>query len=188
MNLPNKKYQIIYCDPAWQYDDKALAGNRGAECKYDVMELSALKLIPIQKIADENCVLFMWCTFPMLDSGLELINAWGFQYKTVAFTWLKRNKNSSNFFMGMGTWTRSNQEIVLLAVKGKPKRVSAGVRQIIDSPIREHSKKPAVVRQRIIQLCGDLPRIELFARTKVHGWDVVGNDPKLDNKPLEVFT
>ena len=105
MNLPNKKYQIIYCDPAWQYDDKALAGNRGAGCKYDVMELSALKLIPIQKIADENCVLFMWCTFPMLDSGLELINAWGFQYKTVAFTWLKRNKNSSNFFMGMGTWT-----------------------------------------------------------------------------------
>lgn len=188
MNLPNKKYQIIYCDPAWQYDDKALAGNRGAECKYDVMELSALKLIPIQKIADKNCVLFMWCTFPMLDSGLELINAWGFQYKTVAFTWLKRNKNSSNFFMGMGTWTRSNQEIVLLAVKGKPKRVSAGVRQIIDSPIREHSKKPDVVRQRIIQLCGDLPRIELFARTKVHGWDVVGNDPKLENKPLEVFT
>ena len=188
MNLPNKKYQIIYCDPAWQYDDKALAGNRGAECKYDVMELSALKLIPIQKIADENCVLLMWCTFPMLDSGLELINAWGFQYKTVAFTRLKRNKNSSNFFMGMGTWTRSNQEIVLLAVKGKPKRVSAGVRQIIDSPIREHSKKPDVVRQRIIQLCGDLPRIELFARTKVHGWDVVGNDPKLDNKPLEVFT
>ena len=187
MNLPNKKYSIIYADPPWSYDDKALAGNRGACCKYDVMDIDALKKLPIQDITAENSVLFMWATFPKISEALQLLDVWGFRYKTVAFTWVKRGKNSSKYFMGMGRWTRSNSEVVLLATKGKPKRIDAGISQIIDTPIREHSKKPDIVRDKIVQLCGDLPRIELFARSKIHGWDVWGNDPKLESKPLEAF-
>ena len=187
MKLPDKKYQIILTDPAWQYDDKALAGNRGACCKYDVMNLADLKLIPVWNIADENCILFMWATFPKLNEALELIKVWGFEYKTVAFTWVKKGKNTSKYFIGMGRWTRANAEICLLAIKGKPKRIDAGISQIIDTPVRKHSQKPDIVRSKIIQLCGDLPRIELFARTKVHGWDVIGNDEKLQNEPLEAY-
>ena len=188
MNFPDKKYGIIYIDPAWTYEDKALAGNRGACCKYDVMSNAELKELPIQKIADENCILFCWATFPKLNEALELIKVWGFEYKTVAFTWVKKGKNTSKYFIGMGRWTRANAEICLLATKGKPKRIDAGISQIIDTPVRKHSQKPDIVRSKIIQLCGDLPRIELFARTKVHGWDVIGNDEKLENLPLEVFS
>ena len=117
-----------------------------------------------------------------------MIKAWGFTYKTVAFTWIKTNKKSSSYFIGMGSWTRSNAEICLLATKGKPKRLDAGISQIIVSPVQENSKKPNIVRDKIIQLVGDLPRIEIFARTKVHGWDVIGNDERLENQPLEVFS
>ena len=188
MNFPDKKYGIIYIDPAWTYEDKALAGNRGACCKYDVMSNAELKELPIKKIADDNCILFCWATYPKLNEVFDLISAWGFTYKTVAFTWIKTNKKSSSYFMGMGSWTRANAEIVLLATKGKPKRLDAGISQIIVSPVQEHSKKPNIVRNKIIQLVGDLPRIEIFARTKVHGWDVIGNDEKLQNQPLEVFS
>ena len=173
MILPDKKYQIILTDPAWQYDDKALAGNRGACCKYDVMNLADLKLIPVWNIADENCILFMWATFPKLNEALELIKVWGFEYKTVAFTWVKKYRNGDNF-MGMGRWTRANAEVCLLATKGKPKRISASVRQIIESVPERHSKKPDIVRDKIVELCGDLPRIELFARERAEGWSSWG--------------
>ena len=173
MKLPDKKYQIILTDPAWQYDDKALAGNRGACCKYDVMNLADLKLIPVWNIADENCILFMWATFPKLNEALELIKVWGFEYKTVAFTWVKKYRNGDNF-MGMGRWTRANAEVCLLATKGKPKRISASVRQIIESVPERHSKKPDIVRDKIVELCGDLPRIELFARERAKGWSSWG--------------
>lgn len=186
IEFPNKKYKIIYADPAWTYDDKGLAGNRGAGCKYDIMTDEQLQNLPVSNIADKNCVLFMWTTFPKIDDALQLIKAWGFTYKTVAFTWVKKNPKGSNF-MGMGSWTRANAEIVLLAVKGKPKRIDAGVKQIVESTIQGHSKKPDVIRKKIIQLCGDLPRIELFARTRIHGWDTWGNDEKLQLQPLESF-
>ena len=184
MNFPDKKYQIIYADPPWEYDDKALSGNRGAGCKYDLMNESQLQSLPVGNIADENCLLFMWSTFPKLQDGLTLMESWGFTYKTVAFTWLKTNQNGSDF-MGMGRWTRANQEIVLFGTKGKPKRINAGISQVVKSVIKSHSQKPNTVRDKIIELVGDLPRIELFARTKVHGWDVWGNDEKLESVPLE---
>ena len=88
----------------------------------------------------------------------------------------------------MGFYTRSNPEIVLLGMKGKVRPLVHNVRNITYSQIQEHSKKPDIVRDKIVQLCGDLPRIELFARSKIHGWDVWGNDPKLESKPLEAFT
>lgn len=112
----------------------------------------------------------------MLREALEVIEAWGFTYKTVAFNWVKQNKNGASLFWGLGNWTRSNSEICLLAVKGKPKRVSAGVHSVILSPIQQHSRKPAEARDRIVELMGDLPRIELFAREAAPGWDSWGNE------------
>ncbi len=138
--------------------------------------------LPVADIAEDNCVLFLWVTFPNLQESLRVIKAWGFEYRTVAFVWVKRNKKAVNWFMGLGYWTRANAEICLLAVKGKPKRVSKSVRQIIDSPIEHHSKKPDETRERIVDLMGDLPRIELFARQKTDGWEVWGNEVESDIK------
>jgi N6-adenosine-specific RNA methylase IME4 len=111
-----------------------------------------------------------------LKEGFEVIDAWGFTYKTCAFNWVKKNKKSDSWFWGLGHWTRANSEICLLATKGKPKRISKSVHQICDARIEQHSKKPDEIRDRIVELCGDLPRIELFARQPTLGWDVFGNE------------
>ena len=172
----NKKYNIIYADPPWSYKDKALSGNRGACCKYPVMSIEDICKLPIKDISDKDCVLFMWVTMPKLNECLEVIKSWGFEYKTNAFTWIKKNKKSDTLFMGMGRWTRANAEICLLATKGKPKRMSASVHSVIVSKIEEHSQKPNETRERIVELLGDLPRIELFARQHADGWDCWGNE------------
>lgn len=174
------KYQIIYADPPWSYKDKALAGNRGAICKYPVMGSVELSQLPVKELADDSCALFMWVTMPKLNECFNLMNDWGFEYKTCAFVWVKRNKVSPSWFMGMGRWTRANAELCLIATKGNPRRISASVRQIIDTPIEAHSKKPAVTRERIVELMGDLPRVELFARQKAPGWDSWGNEIESD--------
>lgn len=129
-----------------------------------------------KKLADENCALFLWVTFPLLKEIWKVIDAWGFTYKSVAFVWIKQNKKADSLFWGMGYWTRANAEICILATKGSPKRYSKRVHQVIVSHIEEHSKKPEEARRRIEQLMGDVPRIELFARRETPGWDVWGNE------------
>lgn len=178
------KFKIILSDCPWSYRDKALAGKRGAECKYTVMSMEELKNLPVNKIADDDCILFLWITMPQLEEIFKsnLIESWGFKFKTTAFTWIKKNKKKDSLFMGMGNWTRSNPELCLLCVKGNPKRVNANVHSVIMSPIEGHSKKPDETRNKIIQLCGDLPRIELFAREKVDGWAALGYD--IDGKDI----
>jgi len=175
MRFPDKKYNIMLIDPAWSYNDKALAGNRGACCKYPVMNIDDIKKLPVGSIAEDNCIMFLWVTMPKLNEVFDVIKAWGFEYKTVAFTWVKKYKNGDNF-MGMGRWTRANAELCLLCTKGKPKRISASVRQIIETVPEKHSKKPDIVRDKIVELCGDLPRIELFARERADGWSSWGNE------------
>lgn len=169
-----KKYNIIYADPPWRYQQKSLQG--AAEKHYPTMDIEELCALPVEQLSEKDCVLFLWSTFPMLAEALKLIKAWGFKYKTVGFVWIKRNKKSPTWFLGLGFWTRGNAEICLLAVRGKPKRKSASVHQLIISPIEEHSKKPDETRSRIVELLGDVPRIELFARQKTPGWDVWGNE------------
>ena len=144
------------------------------------MSKEDIQALPIKDLAEDDCMLFLWATYPCLLEALELIPAWGFTYKTVAFTWVKRNKISPSWFWGLGMWTRANAEICILATKGNPKRISKGIHSIIDTPIEEHSKKPDEVRNRIVQLCGDLPRIELFARQKKDGWDAWGLEVESD--------
>lgn len=132
--------------------------------------------LPVSAIADTDCVLFLWATFPQLPEALRLIKAWGFSYRTVAFVWLKTNRKARTWFYGLGFWTRGNAEICLFAKRGHPKRKSAGIHQLIVSPVEQHSKKPDEARERIVALMGDLPRIELFARQETPGWDVWGNE------------
>ena len=144
------------------------------------MGMADICALPVADIAAPDCALFMWVTFPTLPDAFKVLEAWGFTYKTVAFVWVKRNKKSPSWFWGLGHWTRANAEMCLLATRGKPKRISAAVHQIIDSPIEEHSKKPDETRTSIVELVGDLPRIELFARQTAPGWDVWGNEVHSD--------
>ena len=167
-----KKYQIIYADPPWgwkTYSDKGR--KKTSDNHYNLMSLDELGKLLIP--SDNNCILFMWTQDAHLKNAIELGEKWGFTYKTIAFIWDKQN-------FGMGYWTRKGAEICLLFTKGKPKRISGGVRQFISDKAREHSRKPDGVRNRIVDLMGDLPRIELFAREKTEGWDVWGNEVECD--------
>lgn len=168
------KYPIIYADPPWQYRQKK--GQGVAENHYQTMDINDICNLPIDTISHKDSVLFLWATFPMLREALKVMEAWGFTFKTVAFVWVKQNKSGNGFFFGLGYWTRSNAEICLLGVKGHPKRVSKKVHQLIVSPLERHSKKPNMAREKIVELMGDLPRIELFARERTDGWDVWGNE------------
>lgn len=174
-----KKYKIIYADPPWTYRDLHMI-NSSVTDHYPVMSQEDIKNLKIQDIADKDCALFLWVTMPKLNEVFEVIKAWGFKYKTCAFTWVKQNKKADTFFMGQGRWTRANAEICLLATKGSPKKLSCAVRSLVVSHIESHSKKPNEVKDRIVQLLGDIPRIELFARTKTEGWDSWGNEVKND--------
>lgn len=175
-SFPSEKYKIIYADPPWTYKDKASAGNRGASYKYKALSLADIKALPVANISDKDCALFLWITMPKLFECYEVIKAWGFEYKTCAFTWVKKNKKADSWFWGMGNWTRANAELCLLATKGKPKRIDCGVHSVVDSKIERHSKKPDIIRTKIVTLLGDVPRIELFARQKTKGWEAWGNE------------
>lgn len=174
--FPDKRYQLIYADPAWTHTDKASAGKRGACDKYEVMSLEDIMALPVHQIAAPDCLLAMWHVGPMPLEALMVVKAWGFELKTFkGFSWHKTTVNGKSHF-GMGNWTRCNTEDCLFAVRGKPKRIDASVRQFIEAPIGKHSEKPAEARDRLVQLMGDVPRIELFAREHVEGWACWGRD------------
>lgn len=204
-----EKFKIIYADPPWLYRDTADAGDRGADHKYTLMSIEEIKALPVANVADEDCALLMWATFPLLREGLDTLDAWGFTFRTVAFVWVKSRLGGHDQrcmwcgqvpvsdAIGMGNWSRSNAEIVLLGTRGKPSRVSAGVRQIVHEaegvaieqcgvcnvlhePRGRHSAKPREVRDRIVELFGDLPRVELFAREYAEGWQSWGLDLGVD--------
>ncbi len=173
-----KKYSIIYADPPWHYDNWGYKeAKRGVEKEYSTMKIEDICALPVSKIATDNAILFLWSTAPCLSEAMEVIKAWKFNYKTKAFCWIKTNTNSMGLFWGMGNWTRSNSEDCLLAIKGNPKAISHSIHQVVMSPVGKHSRKPdEIVRANIEMLCGDLPRIELFARRQVDGWDCWGNE------------
>lgn len=173
----NKKYNIIYADPPWFYTGWR-DGKKSVANHYNLMKTEEIVKMKntINSISEDNCILFIWVTFPCLIDGLNVIKEWGFKYKTCGFTWVKRNKKADTWFVGLGNWTRANAELCLIATKGKISRVSKKVSQIIDTHIEKHSKKPSIVREKIVELVGDLPRIELFARQTVEGWDCWGNE------------
>lgn len=178
----SKKYNIIYADPPWKYGGgKGKNSQKWGNClsSYPCMKVKGIAEIPVDLIADDNCALFLWVTWPQLQEGLLVMNAWGFTYKTCAFVWVKKYKNG-NPYCGMGYWTRSGSEFCLLGFKGKMERKNTSVYQVIEYPVTKHSQKPNETQERIVSLMGDLPRIELFARNKIPGWDTWGNEIEND--------
>ena len=170
------KYNVIYADPPSSFKTYSNKGkDRSPEKHYSVMSFKDICNMPVNNIATDNSVLLMWAIDPLLDKAFEVIKAWGFTYKTVAFTWAKLNKTKPGFFTGLGYWTRGNPEMCLLATKGKPKRLSKSVPQLVVDKRREHSRKPDIMYSHIEKLL-EGPYIELFARQKRKGWDSWGNE------------
>lgn len=195
----NQKFQVIYADPPWlfkTYSDKGK--DRSPEQHYSCMTLDDIKNLPIQDITDENCVLFLWATYPMLEQCIATGKAWGFTYKTVAFTWIKLLKKWKEkkvlldekkdierlMAMGLGYITRANPEICLYFTKGKPgKPLNRSVRNLVISEIDRHSKKPIEVAKRIDLLYPEENKIELFAREKsLLNWTYWGDEIDSDIK------
>ena len=176
-------YHVILADPPWSYSN---SGTRGAALnEYKTMTIDDICALPVQTVAADDCILLLWATNPLIPEALKVCNAWGFKYVTVAFVWNKRTVNG-NWVHNMGRWTMGNMEMVLLAKKGKPQRVRKDIKQLVIAERKEHSKKPDIIRKAIVDLMGDLPRIELFARgdknkdmfdfNRFDGWDTFGNE------------
>lgn len=185
-----RKYNIIYADPPWSFGDRLRSSKklddgkmhfRELDMHYATMKTKDICALPVGKIAHDDAILFMWTTDAHLPDALEVITAWGFNYKTVGFVWNKKT-SKGNQVCFMGKWTMKGSEICLLATKGKAHSliVSHKVRQLVEAERSTHSRKPHVVRERIVELLGDLPRVELFARRAAPGWDVWGNEVKCD--------
>lgn len=180
-----KKYNIIYCDAPWQYQNWTAKKNGAAKAHYNGLTTEELCALPVKDIAADNCALFFWITHPKMVEGchLPIFDAWGFRPISTAFTWVKTNANGSPY-MGIGFYTRGDSELCLLGIKGSMKVLSKRIRQTIISPRMKHSAKPnIIVRSKITELFGNLPRIELFARPPiVEGWDMLGNE--IDQKDI----
>lgn len=172
----DKKYKIIYADPPWTFKTYSEKGKgKSPEKHYDVLSIEDIKKLNIEEFVDKDAVLFLWITYPHLKYAFDVINAWGFEYKTVAFTWIKQTKNDK-WHIGCGFYTRANPEICLLATRGKTlKRKSKSVRNLMIEKVGEHSKKPDETYNRIEELF-DGPYLELFARNKRKGWSSWGNE------------
>ncbi len=180
-SVENKKYSIIYADPPWSYlwGKGKNGGNFCPEKHYNTMEVDEICKLPIKDLREKNCALFLWSTMPELPGALKVMSAWGFKYKTCAFSWVKIRKDGIPL-AGMGSYTKSNIEICLLGMRGHIKAIDKTVPQIVMCQRMGHSVKPPEVRDKIVRLMGDLPRIELFARQKVEGWDAWGNEVDSD--------
>jgi len=189
-----KKYQIIYADPPWSYSSKELYGDKingykdgqrkrfaDIERKYPTMKIQDIKELPVKNIIDKDCACFMWVTDSHLKQGIEVMESWGFKYKTIAFVWFKEYKSGTQV-INFAPWTLKSTEICLFGTKGAMSKYkkSNKIRQFVKAPRTEHSKKPEEVRNRIVDLFGDINKIELFARNKSEGWDVWGNEVKSD--------
>ena len=175
--------------PPWAYKVYSDKGKgRSAENHYNTMTLDNIKNIKVNDIAEKDSVLILWVTSPCLPEGLEVLKSWGFKFKTVLFCWAKLNKHyktncetkeefERQFRLNLGHHTRANIELCLLGSKGKGiPRISKSIRQLLIEPIEQHSKKPDVVKNKIISLYGDLSKIELFARCSTDGWTALGNE------------
>lgn len=191
--IARRRYAAVLIDPPWSFKvwSKDTGLGRSAESHYSTMGIDDLKALPINDLLIPNAALFMWVTWPTLLDGIALGQAWNLEYKTCAFLWAKVNSRAenrwsapnedSNWFMGMGYWTRANTEPCLLFTKGKPKRKARNVRQFVASAIRKHSQKPDAIYGRIEALV-DGPYLEVFARQRHVGWDAIGDG--IDGKDI----
>ena len=186
LDIPKDGYQVIYADPAWSFNNKKTGGSMksGAENQYQVMTLEDLKALPVHDITADNAILVMWYVGAMPQEAIDLVHAWGFNLKNMnGFVWNKLTKTGKPYF-GMGFYTRAGSESVLIATKGKYKPNSHSVRAVFNAEsqiqfeavVGRHSAKPIRVRDLIVELAGDVPRLEMFAREKIKGWHSWGNE------------
>ncbi|MBL4951094.1 DNA methyltransferase [Neobacillus sp. YIM B02564] len=180
--FPERKFNIIYADPPWQFSSKAYQdGGRDMlkleETQYNTMTIKDIKSLPVKEIADEDCACFMWVTDSHLKEGIEVLESWGFKYKTIAFVWLKKYDSGDTCY-NFAPWTLKSHEICLLGIKGRMTKhnVKNNVKGFVEAVRGRHSEKPQEIRRRIEELFGDIPRIELFAREYNKGWYVWGNE------------
>jgi len=180
-NLPTGHFGAILADPPWRFktwSDKG--GDRAPD--YPTLSMEEIAALDVSSLAANDCVLFLWVTWPALPQAIYVVDRWQFVYKTCAFCWVKADASQLDMLrddltprMGNGYWTRSNSEVCLLATRGKPKRINADVRQAIVEPAREHSRKPDCVHERIERLVAG-PYLELFARQERANWITWGNE------------
>jgi site-specific DNA-methyltransferase (adenine-specific) len=192
------KYQILLTDCPWPYFNPKGNLSKYGGTPYKQIPLETLKQLPVPQIAAEDSLLFMWSTLPKLPEALEVMKAWKFRFTTIPFMWLKINPNGlcwtaskdyilddvtvyqsdiilrGGIYSGLGSYTCGNQELVLMGKRGHPKRIVKNIKQTVIAPRGKHSHKPVEVRDRIVKLMGDVPRIELFATEKADGWDAIG--------------
>ena len=180
--FPKKKYNIIYADPPWSFSGyKYQDGNRGfgnkVEDRYKTMSIKEICDLPVKEITNNDALLFMWVVDSHLEKSFEVIKSWGFKFSTIGFTWVKQT-NKKNYCYNLSRYTLKSTEICLIGLKGKLKNIknSNKVKNLVFAERTIHSKKPEEIRVRIKEFCGDLPRIELFARQKTDGWDAWGNE------------
>ena len=177
-SIVKKKFKIIYADPPWSYKRKGGPKHIGTahQTYKNTMSDEDIYNLPVKYLTAKNAILFLWVTFPKLKEGLTTIEKWGFEYKTAAFVWIKVNKNKWTLFWGTGHYTRANAELCLIGVKGKPRIKSHGIHSVVIARNVKHSRKPVVVRDKIVKLCGNVSRIELFATQECQGWTSFGNE------------
>lgn len=212
------EYKLILCDCPWLYDNMQQNDPARGGITYSTLSMKDLYELPIHTIAADDSILVSWVTFPKLCDRyyelydpLSIIRHWGFRPVTALFVWVKLNKNRrirtfyndpfehddedecylqmDDFYSGLGRYTNSNVEIAIVARRGKGlERRAKDVKQLIFSPIREHSAKPPEQYDRLKQLYGDVKRIELFARKSnlpPTGWDYTGLES--DGKDIRDF-
>lgn len=175
--MKDKKYRVIYIDPPWTFKSWSSKGDgKNANQHYDCMSIEDIENLPVYDLADKDCVLWCWMTDPLLPKQLNVVQKWGFKYVTMGFVWIKLNKKSPTPFVGTGYYTRANPEYCIIATKGKPGLpLVRNISKVVMSPIREHSRKPDIIRENIAKMY-EGPRLEMFARQQTEGWDVWGNE------------
>jgi N6-adenosine-specific RNA methylase IME4 len=183
------KYSVILADPPWSYADvnmdwatdvKKYDNNRSVVDHYEVMDLDSVKGLPVLDIANENCALFLWCVWPLIYESKEVMESWGFTYRSIAWLWAKLNPSGLGFHTGLGYYTRANTEPCMLAIRGRMTPAVKDVLALIVSPVREHSRKPDEQYGKIQRLYPDASKIELFARRKRPEWSAWGNEIESD--------
>jgi site-specific DNA-methyltransferase (adenine-specific) len=189
------KYSILYCDPPWEYENPKDHKSEYGGTPYKQISLKDLKKLPIKDLAEKDSILFLWATMPKLPEAIALMKSWNFRFTCVPFVWVKLNPKGEvealdlpeekkktmktlvlhgGLYSGIGHWTAGNAEIVLMGKRGSLKRITKEIKQVVIAPRSHHSHKPSEVRERIVRLLGDVPRIELFATEKADGWDAIG--------------
>lgn len=171
---PMGGYDLIMADPPWHYEMRSEKGEgKSPQSHYQTMSLDEIKTLPVEMLAAPNCLLWLWAVGPMLPQALEVIDAWGFAYKTQG-EWAKMTKNGKQHF-GTGYILRNAGEPFLIATRGAPK-TTRSVRSVIMAPVREHSRKPDEAFADAEKLMPQARRLELFSRQRRSNWDTWGNE------------